>query len=99
MLLAGRRREVHRTAESGADAGMKARAQGQQGQLDPPTSQEVRIIRHKFRGWACDPAANHGDAILLRQATLACRLQSHSPLLREDSKRLLTHSAVSLYTC
>jgi len=34
---------VHRAAENGADTDMKARVQAKQGQLDPPTAQEVRL--------------------------------------------------------
>ena len=38
-----RRRDMHRAAENGADADMKARARAPQGPLDPPMSHEVRL--------------------------------------------------------
>jgi len=34
---------VQRAAENGADADMQARVQAKQGQLDPPTAQEVKL--------------------------------------------------------
>ena len=37
-----RRRDMHRAAENGADADLKARSQSKQSPLDPPMSQEVR---------------------------------------------------------